>query len=194
MQASPDRENALDIMLALVGPRLRDLRGRRELKLSDVAAATGISVSTLSRLESGLRRPTLDLLVPLAQLYQVPLDDVVGTPPTGDPRIHPQPIRRHGRIYLPLTGTTAPVQAFKVVIPARRAGQRPRLATHEGYEWLYVLSGRIDLVIDDQITSLDEGEAAEFDTRRRHAIRNGGSHPAEILTLFSHHGEHIHVR
>ncbi len=49
-------------------------------------------------------------------------------------------------------------------------------------------------MIDEQVTTLDEGEAAEFDTRRPHAIRNGGSRPAEILTLFSHHGEHIHVR
>ncbi len=56
-----------------------------------VAAATGISKSTLSRLETGQRRPSLELLLPLAQAYRVPLDDLVGAPEVGDPRIRLKP-------------------------------------------------------------------------------------------------------
>ena len=59
-------DNDLDQALAAVGPRLRELRRQRETTLADLSAATGISVSTLSRLESGARRPTLELLLPLA--------------------------------------------------------------------------------------------------------------------------------
>ena len=74
-----------------VGPRLRALRRQRETTLSALAETTGISVSTLSRLESGRRRPTLELLLPLAEAYGVPLDDLVGAPATGDPRVHLRP-------------------------------------------------------------------------------------------------------
>ncbi|MGH3168586.1 MAG: helix-turn-helix domain-containing protein, partial [Trebonia sp.] len=45
--------------LGAVGPRLRALRQRREITLASLSAETGISVSTLSRLESGDRKPTL---------------------------------------------------------------------------------------------------------------------------------------
>ncbi|WP_329792550.1 XRE family transcriptional regulator [Lentzea sp. DG1S-22] len=198
MQTSPkpadQPKELVESMLGAVGPRLRDLRQRRQLKLSDVAKATGLSTSTLSRLESGHRRPTLDVLIPLAQVYRVALDDVVGAPPTGDPRIHLKPIRRHGRVYLPLTRSGAPVQAFKVVLPPRRDGKPPKQSTHGGYEWLYVLSGSVDLVVGTQVTTLVEGDAAEFDTRQPHSITGSGDTASEILTLFSPQGEQIHIR
>lgn len=86
-------DDDLGRVLDVVGPRLRDLRKVRELTLAHVSARTGISTSTLSRLESGGRRPTLELLLPLARAYDVPLDELVDAPRTGDPRIHPKPVR-----------------------------------------------------------------------------------------------------
>jgi transcriptional regulator with XRE-family HTH domain len=71
---------AIAAALDQVGPRLQRLRSQRGMSLAAVAAATGISKSTLSRLETGQRRPSLDLLLPLAQTYRVPLDDLVGAP------------------------------------------------------------------------------------------------------------------
>ncbi len=72
-----------DPVLDAVGPRLRELRRRRGGTLAGLSEATGISVSTLSRLESGGRKPTLELLLALARAYQVPLDELVGAPPPG---------------------------------------------------------------------------------------------------------------
>ena len=71
-------------VLAGVGPRLRSLRRARAVTLAQLAEETGISLSTLSRLESGRRKPTLELLLPLAKAYGVPLDELVGAPATGD--------------------------------------------------------------------------------------------------------------
>src|SRR5260221_3639914 len=93
----------LDEVLTAVGPRLRALRQQHEMTLADLSAATGISVSTLSRLESGQRRPNLELLLPLARAHRVPLDELVGAPATGDPRIHARPFTRNGMSFLPLT-------------------------------------------------------------------------------------------
>jgi len=67
-----------DGVLDAVGPRLRTLRQDRGATLAQLSQATGISVSTLSRLESGQRRPTLELLLPLARAHQVQLDELVG--------------------------------------------------------------------------------------------------------------------
>jgi transcriptional regulator with XRE-family HTH domain len=179
--------------LAAVGPRLRALRQRRGTTLTQLADATGISVSTLSRLESGGRRPTLELLLPLARAHQVSLDELVDAPPTGDPRVQARPITRHGMTFLPLTRRPGGVQAFKQIIPPS-AASAPKLNTHEGYEWLYVLSGRVRLLLGEHDLLLTPGEVAEFDTRVPHAVMNPGPETAEILNLFGPQGERIHVR
>lgn len=180
-------------VLAGVGPRLRALRTRRGTTLAQLAQSTGISVSTLSRLESGHRRPTLELLLPLARAHQVPLDDLVGAAPTADPRVHPRPIVRHGMTFLPLTRRPGGVQAFKQIIPPHTPAD-PRPQTHEGHEWLYVLSGRIRLLLAEHDLILHPGEVAEFDTRLPHAIANPHPQPAELLSLFGPQGERLHVR
>src|SRR2546421_7605376 len=158
-------DRVTEAQLGGVGPRLRAQRQNLELTLADLAAATGISVSTLSRLESGQRRPNLELLLPLAQAHQVPLDELIGAPTTGDPRVHAQPFTRDGMTVLPLTRRTGGLQAYKLVIPASRARQAPDLQVHEGYEWLYVLSGHLRIVLGEHDLLLRAGEAAEFDTR-----------------------------
>jgi transcriptional regulator with XRE-family HTH domain len=65
-----------------------------------MAAATGISKCTLSRLESGQRKPSLELLLPIAQARRIPLDELVGSPEIGDPRIGLEPQQRGGRIHV----------------------------------------------------------------------------------------------
>jgi transcriptional regulator with XRE-family HTH domain len=181
-------------VLAEVGPRLRALRQQRGTTLAQLAELTGISVSTLSRLESGGRRPTLELLLPLARAHQVPLDELVGAPATGDPRVHARPIVRNGRTFVPLTRRPGGLQAFKIVFPPQPKDSDPELKTHEGYDWLYVLSGRLRLLLGGHDLVLTPGEAAEFDTRVPHALLNPGPGPAEVLVLFGPQGERVHVR
>jgi transcriptional regulator with XRE-family HTH domain len=184
----------LDEALTAVGRRLRALRRERELTLVDMSAVAGISVSTLSRLESGARRPTLELLLPLARAYRVTLDELVDAPPTGDPRIHLRPIRRNGMTMLALTRRAGGIQAYKIVIPGVSRRKRPDPQTHEGYEWLYVLNGRLRLVLGDQDLVLAPGEAAEFDTRVPHWFGAPGPEPVEFLSLFGRQGERAHLR
>jgi len=182
-----------DVLLA-VGPRLRALRQQRGATLAQLSATTGISVSTLSRLEAGQRKPTLELLLPLARAHQVPLDELVDAPETGDPRIRARPITRHGMTMIPLTRRPGGVQAYKMIIPPQAPDAVPQQQVHEGYEWLYVLSGRIRLLLAAHDVTLTAGEAAEFDTRLPHWFGNPGPQPAELLSLFGPQGERVHVR
>lgn len=186
----PGDGSTIAATLESVGPRLRDVRKQRGLSLTEMAARTGISKSTLSRLENGQRRPTLELLLPLAQAYRVPLDVLVGAPESGDPRIRLKPRRVNGRTVLPLT-TPGGVQAWKIVIPASQSGPDPR--THDGFEWLYVLSGRMRLILGDRDLVMGVGEAAEFDTQQPHWFGSTGDEPAEVLSIFGRAGERMHL-
>lgn len=180
--------------LAGVGARLRALRLQRHVTLAELSTETGISVSTLSRLESGHRKPTLELLLPLARAHGVPLDELVGAPATGDPRIHLRPVRHGGQTIIPLSRNTGGLQAFKHLIPATSARTEPDLKVHEGHEWVYVLSGRLRLILGEHDLVLPAGEAAEFDTSTPHWFGRADDRAVEFLSLFGRQGERMHVR
>lgn len=193
---SPDGElsrDAIDQVLDVIGPRLRALRQHRGVTLTDLARTTGISQSTLSRLEAGQRRPTLELLLLLARAHHVPLDELVGAPESGDPRVRLRPINRWGMVMIPLTRRPGGLQAYKLLIPVQ-PGHTPTQQSHDGYEWLYVLTGRLDLLLGQQRFELAEGEAVEFDTRTPHAFTNPGPRAVEALALYGDAGERVHLR
>ncbi len=189
--AVPADAGRIAAALGLVGSRLRRVREQRGLTLTEAATVAGMSKSTLSRLETGHRRPSLELLLPLAQTYRVPLDDLVGAPQVGDPRIRLKPRRVNGRTVLPLTRPGG-IQAWKIIIPSSQADPAPR--THDGFEWLYVLSGRMRLILGDRDLVLAVGEAAEFDTQVPHWFGSTGQGPAEVLSIFGRPGERMLVR
>ncbi len=186
--------NAIANALAQVGPRLKRIRTQRNITLAALAESTGISKSTLSRLEAGQRKPSLELLLPIAQAHQVPLDELIEAPATGDPRVRVKPLTAHGRTYVPLTQQPGAMQAYKVLIPADAEQAEPEMRVHEGYEWFYVLAGKVRLVLAEYDIVLGPGEAAEFDTRLPHWFGPAGDQPVEILSLFGRQGERIHVR
>jgi transcriptional regulator with XRE-family HTH domain len=184
-------DSAIPDVLAEVGPRLRRLRERRGVTLTALAARTGISKSTLSRLEHGQRKPSLELLLPLAETYHVPLDELVGAPAVGDPRVRTRPRTRNGRLVFPLTQQSGGLAVWKVVIPPER---EHKLRTHVGYEWLYVLSGDMRLVLGEHDIAMRPGEVAEFDTRVPHWFGPAGDEPVEILSVHGTQGQRMHVR
>jgi transcriptional regulator with XRE-family HTH domain len=186
--------SAADIAAALdqVGARLKRLRTQRRMTLTGVAKATGISKSTMSRLETGQRRPTLELLLALSHAYRVPLDDLVGAPAEGDPRIQLKPGHVKGRTVIPLTRQPDGMQAWKIIIPTSKVTPEPR--AHDGYEWIYVLSGHMRFVLGNQDWVLGPGEVASFDTKVPHWFGSTGDEPAEILSIFGRPGEQMTVR
>ncbi len=183
---------AIAAALDQVGARLKRLRTQRRMTLAGVATSTGISTSTLSRLETGQRRPTLELLLALSHAYRVALDDLVAAPAEGDPRLRLKPGRVKGRTVIPLTGQPGGRQAWKIVIPAGHVVPQPR--SHEGHEWIYVLSGHMRVVLGDQDWDLGPGDVASFDTAVPHWFGSTGDGPAEILSIFGRPGEPMTVR
>jgi transcriptional regulator with XRE-family HTH domain len=183
---------AIATALENVGPRLRLLRRQRRITLTGLASDTGISKSTLSRLENGQRRPTLELLLALSHAYRVPLDDLVAAPEEGDPRIRLKPGSVKGRTVIPLTSEPGGVQAWKIVIPTSKVTPEPR--AHEGNEWIYVLSGHMRLLLGDQDSVLGPGDVASFDTQVPHWFGSTGNEPVEILSIYGRPGERMHVR
>jgi transcriptional regulator with XRE-family HTH domain len=185
----------LNATLQAVAPRLRALRRRTGTTLAELSTTTRIPVSTLSRLETGVRRPNLEQILALASAYRVSTDELIGGPPTGDPRVHLRPVTRDGKTLIPLTRRPGGIQAYKLILPGiDEPTAAPELHSHEGYEWLYVLNGRLRLILADQDIVLVPGEAAEFDTQVPHWFGAADSVPTEMLALLGLQGERAHLR
>lgn len=179
--------------LQQIGPRLKSWRQKRNLTLDELSELTDISASTISRLESGKRAPNLQLVVPLARALRLELDDLLPrTVP--DPRIPRVTTRIDEVSFEQLSPEASPSQASKVTFPPPNSGEHPDPRVHDGYEWLYVLSGRLRLVLGEHDIVMGPGEAAEFDTRTPHWLRSAGPGPAQILAIFSKQGKRIHLR
>ncbi|MFI2651091.1 helix-turn-helix domain-containing protein [Micromonospora fulviviridis] len=189
----PEQQRMPDLTRAVlreVGPRLRSARMKRDLTLEALSEATGISASTLSRLEAGKRAPNLELLLPVTRALRISLDDLLmwSTP---DPRVHSR-TRRFGNLTVEyLSPESAPVQTFKMTFAPSTEPIQTR--SHDGYEWFYVLRGRARVVLGDREVIVEAGQAAEFDTRIPHGVAALGGEPVEVLSIFNRSGERIHL-
>ena len=190
MQASAPGEGT-DVR---VRRRLRELRTERGLTLKQVAERAHIDVSTLSRLETGKRRFALDHVPALAAALGVSADDLLGVAPQPDPRVRGEPRRSDGLTLWPLThrGGPAGLQAFKVVIDARRHVPPPVLPVHEGHDWMYVVDGRMRLLLGERDLVIEPGEAVEFTTLTPHWF-GAVDGPVELIAFFGPSGERIHL-
>lgn len=176
--------------LKQVGMRLRAIRRDRGWTLDDLASRAGMSPSTLSRLESGKRQASLELLLPLTRQLGIGIDDLLSRA-APDPRVRRPDIRRDGLVITPLAPEGSPIATYKITYPPSVQPPEPRV--HDGYEWLYVLAGRLRLILGEQDLVLTRGEAAEFDTRIPHCMWAVGSRPAQVLSIFNGEGMRMHT-
>jgi transcriptional regulator with XRE-family HTH domain len=168
-----------------IGSRLRTLRTAVGITLAELAEDTGVARSVLSRLETGARQPTVAHLLALARRFDLPVDELIGTPPRGDPRARPRPVSREGMTLLPLTVRPGGIQAYKVLYPPASQWGSPARRIHQGHQWFCVLAGRLRFVLEDRVHELGPGDSVEYDTSRPHWMGSAGEQTTEVVMLFS---------
>jgi transcriptional regulator with XRE-family HTH domain len=175
----------------VVRTRLRSLRTTLGLSLDDVAAQTHLSASTISRIETGHRSISLDVLVPLARALQVDLDALLDVNGDDDVVIRPTPNQMaEGITTWMLSRSTGNTIAIKMRLePTRRP---PKQRVHPGHDWFFVIQGRIGLFLGDRELIVERGEAAEFTTMTPHAFA-AIDKPAELIMIFDRDGQRAHV-
>ena len=177
--------------LAQVGLRLKAARTAKGWTLERLAKAAGISSSTLSRLESGKRQASLELLLPVARQLGMSIDDLL-VPVPEDPRVRRDAWEAEGMWVHPLSPESSPVHTYKIHYQPRPPVDQLRV--HGGYEWLYVMAGRMRLQLGNREIILHKGEAAEFDTLTPHALTAVGPEDAEVISIFNEAGARFHTQ
>jgi transcriptional regulator with XRE-family HTH domain len=172
--------------------RLRELREQAGLSLEDVGRHAGMAASTVSRLESGARRLTLGhRRWPARWASASTRCSPHRSAPTRAFAAAPSRATGSRSCRSPAPERPTGCTRSKVLYPADERVPTPTV--HDGHDWIYVLSGRLRLVLGDEDFVLEPGEAAEFSCRVPHAL-GAVDGPAEALAIFGPHGERIHTR
>ena len=174
----------------VVRTRLRSLRTTLGLSLDELAARANLSPSTISRVETGKRTISLDVLLPLARALHVDLDSLLSVGSDDDVVIRPEAAASGDRTTWLLSRPTGSTVAVKLRLePTDRP---PQQRVHPGHDWFFVIEGRVRLLLGDRDILVETGEAAEFATMTPHAcVAVDG--PAELIMLFDRDGQRAHV-
>jgi transcriptional regulator with XRE-family HTH domain len=169
-----------------VGDSLRAGREQRGLTLDQLSELSGLSKAHLSRLESGERQPSIAALLDLSRALGLRVSELLGEDPGGTPlSVHSPNEPRHDAGGLSIaacsgyTGSKA-LEALRVTVEPNREPAAP--VRHRGEEWLYVLSGTLELEYADELHELRAGMTAHFDADRPHRL-NARKRPTEILLV-----------
>ncbi|MDH6213493.1 cupin domain-containing protein [Streptomyces pseudovenezuelae] len=165
-----------------VARRLKDLRSERGITLTTLAEQTGISSAHLSRLEKGLRKPSIGSLLQIARVYGVSISELVQEPDADDFHlVRAEAAMTHdgqdGR-YTVLSGPRETMSVIRVVL---EPGKHTKMAKHVGEEWLHVLSGAITLDISGKSLDLAAGDSVHFDSSKEHRVLNDEEADATVL-------------
>ncbi len=179
----------------LVRARTRGLRLALGWSLDDLAAQCYLSPSTLSRIETGHRRISLDQLTAIARALGTSIDQLVESA-DDDVVIRPQHDETRGITTWTLNHEDGPhgmtVAKMRVTRPPGQVS-RAELRAHPGRDWFTVLSGTVVLFLGERTVTVEPGQAAEFSTMIPHGFGALGG-PAEIIGIFDHDGQRTHLR
>lgn len=176
---SPDETSDLRI-----AHRLKEIRLSRGLTLTQLAGAVEMSSAHLSRIETGERQPSVGALIQLARAHGMSLSRLVGE---DDGPTHHVVRRGEGVVQrsangpcVALSGPFAGLEALQIdLAPTTEA----LASTHHGEEWLYVLDGSADLLLNGTTVHLDTGDACHFNASLTHELRCGGDTSSRVLLV-----------
>jgi transcriptional regulator with XRE-family HTH domain len=180
-----------------IGARLRQLRQDGDLTLATIARRSGISASTLSKIENNKVSPTFANLLKLAEAFGVPLSRMIGEassePPPTTARIA---VTRADEVVFTRTQTydmgplcsdlrNKRMSPFLDNVRASATNVGDRLVRHMGEEFVYVLDGELEIHTEHyQPIRLGRGDSAYFDSQMAHAYRAAGDQPARMLMIW----------
>jgi transcriptional regulator with XRE-family HTH domain len=169
--------------------RLAALREERGMSLEELAAASGISRATLSRLERGESSPTAALLGKLCAVYAMPMSRLIA-----EVEVQPAQLIRHEEQptwHDPETGflrrmVSPPARGYAVELiegrlPAHAVIDYPQPPVRGLEQHLWMLSGELDYTLDGVVYRLRKGDMLRFHLYGATRFSCPGPHGAHYL-------------
>jgi quercetin dioxygenase-like cupin family protein len=172
-----------------VGKKIKQERLKKKMSLDRVANETGFSIDYLKKVESGKKIPPVGALLQIARALEIDSGFFLKEQESNlRNRIKAYTKRTENYAYTTLTpgAENKHLKAFKVAIEPM-TDHKGVGYQHEGEEFVYVLSGKIEVIVGDHVNTLDAGESLHFNSGIRHKLRNVGDEKAELVVVIYGH-------
>ncbi|BBY98752.1 helix-turn-helix domain-containing protein [Mycolicibacterium fallax] len=162
---------------------MRTVRRQRALTLADLAAATGLTKSYLSKVERARSTPSISAAMKIARALEVDVARLFTDDPAAASLTVERAAEHAGGRSHPIAATMlGKAMAPFLVRPGRQFATLDQ-ATHPGQEFIFVHRGSVELNHDGRVTALEAGDCAYFDAAAPHALRRVGAEPAEVIVV-----------
>ncbi len=167
-----------------VGGRIKQARQQKSLDLEELAGRVGCSGEYLQWVEDGQVEPPVALLLQIAKSMNLDSGAFLTVDDSPEKRLGESAKRTKKYSYRTLTPPEADkhLMAFSVTIPPR-TGHEGVGYHHEGEEFVYVVSGAVELLVDKEKYLLGEKESHRFNANVDHHLSNPGDETAELLVI-----------
>lgn len=173
-----------------IGAKLRAARLARKMTIEAVADATGLTKGFISRLERDDASPSVASLVAVCEVIGLRVGDLFDPPETAVVRAgEGRPINFGAKAAVEQLLTPGTQQQLEVIHTVLEGGGHGGIELYTldcDTEFAYVLKGTLQVVLEDQIVSLERGDAMTFPGRTPHTWRNQSERePCEVLWVLS---------
>lgn len=178
-----------------IGRKLKQLRLRKKIALTELGKHTGLSASMISQLENGKLTPTLPTLARIALVFDIGLDHFFGSQRKEGmievvkaaermkfPNSPDADLPNYFFEVLAFQTTNKPIDCYLAEFPARR-GEETVPHLHAGHEFLYILEGQVELDYQAEAHLLERGDSVYFDSSELHSYRGVSKKPAKALVI-----------
>jgi quercetin dioxygenase-like cupin family protein len=168
-----------------VGQKIKKARTAKKLKLDQLANETGFSVDYLKEIESGEAIPPVGALLQISRALEIDSGSLLKEPESRlESRIKAHTKRTENYAYTTLTpgAENKHLKAFLVTVEAMQ-NHKGVGYHHEGEEFVYVLTGKIEVVVGEHVNVLEDGDSLHFNSGIRHQLRNISDETAELLVV-----------
>ena len=168
-----------------VGKKIKKARMSKKFSLDHVANETGFSTDYLKEVESGKTIPPVGALLQIARALEIESGSLLKEPESKlQSRIKAHTKRTDNYAYTTLTpgAENKHLKAFRVLIEAQQDHKGVDYH-HEGEEFVYVLAGKVEVVVGEHINTLEQGDSLHFNSGIRHKLRSVSDDTAELVVV-----------
>lgn len=179
--------DAMALTLVSIGQHIRKARMNRSMTLKDLSTVSGISISMLSLVERGRVSPSIGSLLVVADALGVSISDLVADPPTNKDEVvirqTDQRVIEHASHVIRRLVLDDQKRAVSIAIadfpPNSDSSRSPH--THSGYEYGFVLEGKITVEVSGTSYDLSKGDLISYSSRTPHRIWNRSKRSARTV-------------